>query len=191
MKNTIKINGINITIEGNPVCLENIELTSEMSAQELATSGGLIKALVGELKPLIQEAVKPVATPAVTTTAPTPTNNYKNNNYNKSNKNNCKNNQRAFDSIPKPKELTEVGYKVWTFETGCYLNEDRIKIIVDNAKYNVIHINIMSAHQQAHIHIYPDKTTFHGASMETLPELLKHIGMPEAIQAYLLKVVAL
>ena len=199
MKNTIKINGINITIEGNPVCLENIELTSEMSAQELATSGGLIKALIGELKPLIQEAVKPVATPAVTT--PTTNNcinnrnNYKNNYDNK--KSDCSKNykkesrQHNFDAIPKPEGFEEVGYKRWIYESGSYVGEDRLAVHLDNAKYGVIHINVMSAHQSVHIHMYPDNTTYNGASPETIREILKHIGMPEELQHYILKVVAL
>ena len=206
MKNTITINGLAITIEGCPVQLDHVELTSEMSAQEIATSGGLIKQLISELKPLITEAVKPVATPAVTTTAPTPTNNYnnysnnyKNNNYNKSN--NCKDSnykkdnhgshQRAFDALPKPAELREDGYKSWAYEVGSYADGNRLKVKVDNTKWDVIHINIMSTTQQAHVHIYPDTTTWHGASMETLPEMIKHMGVPESLQQYILKVVAM
>jgi hypothetical protein len=183
MKNTFVLNGLNITIEGQPIAIDKLEVTSEMSAQELATSGGLIKALVGELKPLIQEAVKPVATPA-TTAVTTPTNNYKNYDNNGMH-------QRAFDTLPKPQELTEVGFKLWTYEVGSYSDGNRLKVNVDNTKYDVIHINIMSTHQQAHIHIYPDNTTWHGVSMETLPEFLNHIGVSEALQAYLIKVVTL
>ena len=197
MKNTFVLNGLNITIEGQPIAIDKLEVTSEMSAQELATSGGLIKALVGELKPLIQEAVKPVATPAVTTTTP-------NNNYNKSNNNynnNCKNNkndnykkesrQHNFDAIPKPEGFKEVGYKRWMYESGSFAGEDRLAVHVDNAKYGVIHINVMSTHQSVHIHMYPDNTTYNGASPETIREILKHIGMPEEFQHYILKVVAL
>ncbi len=196
MKNSITINGLAITIEGCPVQLDHVELTSEMSAQEIATSGGLIKALVGELKPLIQEAVKPVATPAVTTTTP-------NNNYNKSNNNynNYKNNkndnykkeslQHNFDAIPKPEGFKEVGYKRWIYESGSFAGEDRLAVHLDNAKYGVIHINVISTHQSVHIHMYPDNTTYNGASPETIREMLKHIGMPEEFQHYILKVVAL
>ena len=197
MKNTFVLNGLNITIEGQPIAIDKLEVTSEMSAQELATSGGLIKALVGELKPLIQEAVKPVATPAVTTTTP-------NNNYNKSNNNynnNCKNNkndnykkesrQHNFDAIPKPEGFKEVGYKRWIYESGSFAGEDRLAVYVDNAKYGVIHINVISAHQSVHIHMYPDNTTYNGASPETIREILKHIGMPEEFQHYILKVVTL
>lgn len=202
MKNTITINGLSFTIEGCPVQLDHVELTSEMSVQEIATSGGLIKALTAELKPLITEAIKP-ATPAIPTTAP---NNYNSKNYNKGNyknydnRSNYKNDnrnydngmhQRAFDTLPKPQELTEVGFKRWSYEVGSYSDNNRLKVNVDNTKYDVIHINIMSTHQQAHIHIYPDNTTWHGVSMETLPEFLKHIGVSEALQAYLLKVATL
>jgi hypothetical protein len=202
MKNTFVLNGLSITIEGQPIAIDKLEVTSEMSAQELATSGGLISGLIKEIKPLIAEAVKPVATPAVTTTAPTPTNhnysnNYKNNNYSNNYKNNNYKNdnygshQRAFDALPKPTELREDGYKSWAYEVGSYAEGNRLKIKVDNTKWDVIHINIMSTTQQAHVHIYPDTTTWHGASLETLPEIIKHMGVPETIQAYLLKVVAL
>jgi hypothetical protein len=162
-----------------------------MSAQELATSGGLISGLIKEIKPLIAEAVKPVATPAPTTTTPVNNtrnnykNNYGNNNYNPGS------HQRAFNALSKPAELREDGYKSWAYEVGSYAEGNRLKIKVDNTKWDVIHINIMSTTQQAHVHIYPDKTTWHGASLETLPEMIKHMGVPEAIQAYLLKVVAL
>lgn len=197
MKNSITINGLAITIEGCPVQLDHVELTIEMSAQELATSGGLIKALVGELKPLIQEAVKPVATPAVTTTTP-------NNNYNKSNNNynnNCKNNkndnykkesrQHNFDAIPKPEGFKEVGYKRWIYESGSYAGEDRLAVHLDNAKYGVIHINVMLAHQSVHIHKYPTETKINGCRFDQLPEFLKWSGIPDELQSYIMKVVAL
>lgn len=200
MKNIVKITGINLTVEGCPVQLEGIELTSEISAQEIATSGGLIKSLVSELKPLIQEATKPV-TPTVTTTAPT-NHNYSNNYKNKYNSNYGNNNykndnykkesrQHNFDAIPKPEGFKEVGYKRWIYESGSFAGEDRLAVHLDNAKYGVIHINVMSAHQSVHIHIYPDNTTYNGASPETIREILKHIGMPEEFQHYILKVVAL
>ena len=202
MKNTIKLTGINITVEGNPIAINDLELSSEMTAQEIATSGGLIKALVGELKPLIAEAVKPVATPAVTTTAPTPTNNYNNysNNYksNNYNKNDNKNDntrtleiQQKFDALIRPAELTEGKSRSWVYEYGSYNDGDRIKVNIDNTKFGVLHVNIMTCYLQVHIHVYPDKTTWHGASSATFCQLLKHIGMPATIQEYLMKVVTL
>lgn len=204
MKNSITINGLAITIEGCPVQLDHVELTSEMSAQELATSGGLIKALVGELKPLIQEAVKPATTPAVTTTTTAPAithdrnnkdNNYKNNYKDITNSKNdntrALNIQSSFDALERPEELREDKYKTWVYEYGSYCNGDRIKVNIDNTKLGVLHVNILTSYLQVHIHVYPDKTTWHGSSSATFHELLKHMGMPEAIQTYLLKVVAL
>ena len=193
MKNTFVLSGVSIAIEGQPIAIDKLEVTSEMTVQEIATSGGLIKQLIGELKPLIAEAVKPVATPAVTTTAPTPTNNYKNNNYKNNRNDNYKKESRQhnFDAIPKPEGFKEVGYKRWIYESGSYAGEDRLAVHLDNAKYGVIHINVMSAHQSVHIHMYPDNTTYNGASPETIREILKHIGVPEEFQHYILKVVAL
>ena len=204
MKNSITINGLAITIEGCPVQLDHVELTSEMSAQELATSGGLIKALVGELKPLITEAIKPATTPAVTTTTTAPAithdrnnkdNNYKNNYKDITNSKNdntrALNIQSSFDALERPEELREDKYKTWVYEYGSYCNGDRIKVNIDNTKLGVLHVNILTSYLQVHIHVYPDKTTWHGSSSATFHELLKHMGMPEAIQTYLLKVVAL
>lgn len=187
MKNTIKINGINITIEGNPVCLENIELISEMSAQELATSGGLIKQLVSELKPLIAEAVKPVATPAVTTTAPTPTNNYKNNNYNKND--NRKDLQKIFSGIQKPECLTEKDSE-WKWKASDSYN-NRCSVCVQNDEFNVVRIHIMSHNCWIHIHKYPSETKIDGCRFDQLPEFMKWSGIPDELQSYILKVVAL
>ena len=213
MKNTFVLNGLNITIEGNPVSIEHVELTSDMTVQEIATSGGLIKQLISELKPLIAEATKPVVTPAVTTTAPTPTNNYnnysnnyknkynsnygnnnyKNDNYNKSNTDNTRalNIQSSFDALERPEDLREDKYKTWVYEYGSYNDGDRIKVNIDNTKFGVLHVNIITCYLQVNIHVYPDKTTWHGASAATFSEMLKHIGMPEELQAYLLKVVTL
>lgn len=198
MKNTFVLNGLNITIEGNPVSIEHVELTSDMTVQEIATSGGLIKQLISELKPLIAEATKPVVTPAVTTTAPTPTNNYNNykNNYkditnSKNDNTRALNIQSSFDALERPEELREDKYKTWVYEYGSYCNGDRIKVSIDNTKFGVLHVNILTSYLQVHIHVYPDKTTWHGSSSATFHELLKHMGMPEAIQTYLLKVVAL
>lgn len=204
MKNTFVVNGLSITIEGQPIAIDKLEVTSEMSAQELATSGGLIKALVGELKPLITEAIKPATTPAVTTTTTAPAithdrnnkdNNYKNNYKDITNSKNdntrALNIQSSFDALERPEELREDKYKTWVYEYGSYCNGDRIKVNIDNTKLGVLHVNILTSYLQVHIHVYPDKTTWHGSSSATFHELLKHMGMPEAIQTYLLKVVAL
>ena len=195
MKNTIKINGINITIEGNPVCLENIELTSEMSAQELATSGGLIKALVGELKPLIAEATKPVVTPAITT-APTNhncSNNYKNNNYNKGNNYNKndkpKDLQKTFSDITKPECLTEKDAE-WKWKASDSYN-NRCSVCVQNDEFNIVRIHIMSHNCWVHIHKYPSETKIDGCRIDQLPEFMKWSGIPEELQSYIMKVVAL
>ena len=204
MKNTFVLNGLNITIEGNPVSIEHVELTSDMTVQEIATSGGLIKQLISELKPLIAEATKPVVTPAVTTTTTAPAithdrnnkdNNYKNNYKDITNSKNdntrALNIQSSFDALERPEELREDKYKTWVYEYGSYCNGDRIKVNIDNTKLGVLHVNILTSYLQVHIHVYPDKTTWHGSSSATFHELLKHMGMPEAIQTYLLKVVAL
>lgn len=199
MKNTIKINGINITVEGCPVQLENIELTSEMSAQELATSGGLVKALIGELKPLIAEAVKPaVVTPAITT-APATNHNYsnnyknKNNNYNKGNNYNKndkpKDLQKTFSDITKPECLTEKDSE-WKWKASDSYN-NRCSVCVQNDEFNIVRIHIMSHNCWVHIHKYPSETKIDGCRFDQLPEFMKWSGIPEELQEYILKVVAL
>lgn len=199
MKNTVKITGINLTVESCPVQLENIELTSEMSAQELATSGGLIKALIGELKPLIQEATRPaVVTPAITT-APTNhnySNNYKNNknnNYNKGNNYNKndkpKDLQKTFSDITKPECLTEKDSE-WKWKASDSYN-NRCSVCVQNDEFNIVRIHIMSHNCWVHIHKYPTETKLDGCRFDQLPEFLKWSGIPEALQEYIMKVVAL
>lgn len=213
MKNTVKINGINLTVEGCPVQLENIELTSEMSAQELATSGGLIKQLISELKPLIAEAIKPaVVTPAVTTTTPNYNNhnnrnNYKNNygtdkiapainqiydnkkNYDHSDNKNHKNIQKTFSETTKPECLTAKNGE-WRWKEAEDSN-NRCSVCVQNDEFNIVRIHIMSHNSWVHIHKYPSETKIDGCKFDQLPEFLKWSGIPEELQSYILKVVAL
>ena len=122
-------------------------------------------------------------------------NNYKNNYKDITNSKNdntrALNIQSSFDALERPEELREDKYKTWVYEYGSYCNGDRIKVNIDNTKLGVLHVNILTSYLQVHIHVYPDKTTWHGSSSATFHELLKHMGMPEAIQTYLLKVVAL
>lgn len=213
MKNTFVLSDVTLTVEGNPVSIGKLEVTSEMSPQEIATSGGLIKSLVGELKPLITEATKPVvATPATITTPVNNTrNNYKNNygnnnykndnyknnydrsgNYNKSNHNNkYLRVQEAFNNLTVPEELKETGGRTWTYECGSFSNGDRLRINIDNAKFGVVHVNVMTANQSFHVHVYPDNKQFSGVSPETMVELLRWTKMPEAIQGYILKIATL
>ena len=196
MKNTFVLNGLNITIEGNPVSIEHVELTSDMTVQEIATSGGLIKGLINELKPLIKEAVKPVITPAITT-APTTnhnySNNYKNNNYNKGNNYNKNDNhkdlQKVFSGIQKPECLTAKDAE-WRWKTEATAN-NRCSVCVQNDEFNVVRIHILTNATWVHIHKYPTETKIDGCRFDQLPEFLKWSGMPEALQAYILKVVAM
>lgn len=195
MKNTFVLNGLNITIEGQPIAIDKLEVTSEMTVQEIATSGGLIKALVGEIKPLIAEAVKPVATPAITT-APTNhnyNNNYKNNNYNKGNNYNKNDNhkdlQKVFSGIQKPECLTEKDSE-WKWKASDSYN-NRCSVCVQNDEFNIVRIHIMSHNSWVHIHKYPSETKIDGCKFDQLPEFLKWSGIPEELQSYILKVVDL
>ena len=202
MKNTFVVNGLSITIEGQPIAIDKLEVTSEMSAQELATSGGLIKALVGELKPLIQEAVKPVAIAPTPTPTPAPannynrnnnhSNNYKNNNYNKGNYNkndNHKDLQKIFSGIQKPECLTEKDSE-WKWKASDSYN-NRCSVCVQNDEFNVVRIHIMSHNCWIHIHKYPSETKIDGCRFDQLPEFMKWSGIPDELQSYILKVVAL
>ena len=67
MKNTFTLNGLNLTVDGQPINIDHLEVSSEMSAQELPTTSGLISGLIKEIKPLITEAIKPVAIAPTTT----------------------------------------------------------------------------------------------------------------------------
>lgn len=186
MKNTFVLNGLNITIEGQPIAIDKLEVTSEMSAQELATSGGLISGLIKEIKPLIAEAVKPVATPAITT-APTNRNYNKGNNYNKND--NHKDIQKVFSGIQKPECLTAKNGE-WRWKEAEDSN-NRCSVCVQNDEFNIVRIHIMSHNSWVHIHKYPSETKIDGCKFDQLPEFLKWSGIPEELQSYILKVVAL
>lgn len=197
MKNTIKINGINITVEGCPVQLENIELTFLMSAQELATSGGLISGLIKEIKPLIQEAVKPAGvTPNYNNR--NNRNNYKNGtdkiydnkkNYDHSDNKNHKNIQKTFSETTKPDCLKSKNGE-WRWKTEADSN-NRCSVCVQNDEFNVVRIHIMNNNSWVHIHKYPTETKIDGCRFDQLPEFMKWSGMPDELQEYIRTVVAL
>lgn len=192
MKNTFVLNGLNITIEGQPIAIDKLEVTSEMSAQELATSGGLIKALVGELKPLLSEAIKPVATPA-TTAVTTPTNNYKNRNNNsyknnknydnKGNYNKPKSITKAFIEMPKPEAL-EASDQIYKYKNI---------VTIDGSEYDCIHVHVYAMKRWMHVHVRPNNTSFIGSDIkaEEMEDFLSTIDIPVEIQEYIKKVVAL
>lgn len=190
MKNAITINGLAITIEGCPVQLDHVELTSEMSAQELATSGGLIKQLISEIKPLIAEATKPVATPAI----PTPNNyNKSNNNYNsyknnknydnKGNYNKPKSITKAFIEMPKPEALESSG-QIYKYKNI---------VTIDGSEYDCIHVHVYAMKRWMHVHVHPNNASFIGSDIkaEEMEDFLSTIDIPVEIQEYIKKVVAL
>ena len=198
MKNTFVLNGLAIAIEGQPITIEKLEVTSELTAQELATSGGLITGLLKEIKPLISEATKPVAiTPATTTpTNHNYSNNYKNNknnNYNKGNNYNKndkpKDLQKTFSDITKPECLTEKDSE-WKWKASDSYN-NRCSVCVQNDEFNIVRIHIMSHNCWVHIHKYAAETKIDGCRFDQLPEFMKWSGIPEALQEYIMKVVAL
>lgn len=192
MKNTFVVNGLSITIEGQPIAIDKLEVTSEMSAQELATSGGLIKQLISELKPLITEAIKPVATPA-TTAVTTPTNNYKNRNNNsyknnknydnKGNYNKPKSITKAFIEMPKPEAL-EASDQIYKYKNI---------VTIDGSEYDCIHVHVYAMKRWMHVHVRPNNTSFIGSDIkaEEMEDFLSTIDIPVEIQEYIKKVVAL
>lgn len=192
MKNTFVLNGLAIAIEGQPITIEKLEVTSELTAQELATSGGLIKALIGELKPLLSEAIKPVATPA-TTAVTTPTNNYKNRNNNsyknnknydnKGNYNKPKSITKAFIEMPKPEAL-EASDQIYKYKNI---------VTIDGSEYDCIHVHVYAMKRWMHVHVRPNNTSFIGSDIkaEEMEDFLSTIDIPVEIQEYIKKVVAL
>jgi len=195
MNINLALNGLSTTVDGNPINIEHAEISCELTTQEIATGGGLISALSREFKPLIKEAVKPVVTPAITT-APTNrnyNNNHKNNNYNKGNNYNKNDNrkdiQKTFSEITKPECLTAKDAE-WRWKTEATAN-NRCSVCVQNDEFNVVRIHIMTNATWVHIHKYPSETKIDGCRFDQLPEFLKWSGMPEELQSYIMKVVAL
>ena len=198
MKNTIKINGINITIEGNPVCLENIELTSEVSAQELATSGGLIKGLINELKPYIDMAIQANNKPAtpVTTTAPArvvtgvPAPKQIPSNDGIIHAKEPKGSfslTKAFTEMPIPENIESVSYMKYRFKN------EQSEITVDASEYNCIHIHVYAMKKWMHVHVHPNNASFVGSDIkpEEMDDFLGASGIPVEIQEDVKKVVTL
>ena len=200
MKNTFVLNNINLTVDGNPFSIDKLEVTSEMTVQEIATSGGLINNLVKEIKPLITEAIKPATTPAITTAPTTNHNysnnykNYKNNNHNYSNNYNKndkpKDLQKTFSDITKPECLTEKNSEwKWKGEADSIFN--RCSVCIQNDEFNIVRIHISTNQTWVHIHKYPTETKIDGCRFDQLPEFMKWSGIPEELQSYIMKVVAL
>jgi hypothetical protein len=189
MKNTFNLNGLNITIEGQPIAIDKLEVTSEMSAQELATSGGLIKALVGELKPLITEAVKPVVTPA-NTAAPTTNRNYKNNYKNKVEKPETKNITKEWRKISVPEELKPEGNDKYRWCSSKEYYGDSVS--VDGSTYGVVYIHMYAMKRKSFIIIRNNEVRYEDdIKREDFHEFLENIKIPENIKNYIIKVVAL
>lgn len=198
MKNTFVVNGLSITIEGQPIAIDKLEVTSEMSAQELATSGGLIKALVGELKPLIQEAVKPVAiAPAPT---PTSANNYKNSydrsstynkGYNKNNENPKKNNiTKEWRKISVPEELAPVGADKYRWHDQQYPCGDSVSI--DGSTFGTVYMHIYSMNKKSFIIVRSGQVRYEDdIKVEDFNDFIQTINIPANVKNYIMQVINL
>lgn len=190
MKNTFKINSIAITIEGNPVELNGIEFTNEASVQELATSGGLIKSLVAELKPLIEEATKP----APQVPMPQIQNTHNNHNYNRKNEKPKFVKPDAPESVElrtnklmldKPASIENTGFHKWEY---CD-KENNNKVTFELSITETLDISIKGNGTMVWIHVYGSNTKISGLDFESLPLFLDQAGFPADVKAFIMKAI--
>ena len=195
MKNTFNLNGVQITIDGQPINIDHLEVTSEMTVQELATSGGLISGLIKEIKPLIAEATKPV-TPSVTTTAPArvvtgvPAPKQIPSNDGIIHAKEPKGSfslTKAFTEMPIPENIESVSYMKYRFKN------EQSEVTVDASEYNCIHIHVYAMKKWMHVHVHPNNASFVGSDIkpEEMDDFLGASGIPVEIQEYVKKVVTL
>jgi len=195
MKNIIKINSIAITVEGNPIELNGIEFTNEASAQELATSGALIKGLINELKPLIQEAVKPQATEPVVRRVervePTPTPAPVKVSATPVEKKSLerKNLSKAFREIERPVSLKETGFKTWEWKSQETIPTRIINVKASELDHVMISLKVSET--WVHVHVRPDNTRIVGVSPEDFIEFLNYGEFPGDVREYVEKVATL
>ena len=185
MKNTFKLTGINFTIEGNPIAIDNIELTSEMTAQELATSGGLINGLLKELKPLIEEATKPVPAPQI----------QQNNNYNNQKKEKATYiKPDAPESVEmrvnrlilsKPDSVQNIGFRKWEFKDL----DNKCSVTFELDMTDSFNISIKGNGTMIWIHVYGSNTKISGLDFGSLPLFLDQAGFPADVKAFIMKAI--
>lgn len=211
MKNTFKFDGINITVDGNPVEIKPIEFTNEISTQELATNGGLIMSLIKEIKPYIDMAIQASNKPATTTT---PINKNKNNNNkkinnyksdNNYNKNNYKNDNKKYTTpeLPKHFSITKEWRKITIPESLKSDGVDKYRwtgkeypigdsVSVDGSTYGVIYIHIHAMKKKAFVVVRNNNVRFEDdIKPEEFNEFLDVIDIPKDIKNYIEKVIAI
>ena len=201
MKNIFRLENITLTVDGTPVELNGLTIENESSVQEIATSGGLIKQLVQELKPLIQAAtttaparvrVTPIAEPpadmirVARVSEPTPV---KVCETPETPSTEPKSLAKAFNEIKIPESMALKGYKTWEWKDTPKLATRMVNVSATDI--NHIMITIMSGDTWVYVHIRPNNTKINGVAPEEFKDFLEFCELPDEIREYLEKVIAI
>ena len=205
MKTTFKLESIALTIEGNPVELKGIELTTEASGQEIATAGGNLNNLVeliGDIAERFDQTHTPIKeikiNPVTKVSEPKhevkdvkaekpelPTSNF------------CEVEDpkpkfsvtKEWRKIPVPKSFSEHKPDEYRWSSDGLMGDS---VAVDGSKYNVIYVIIRAMNKEAFISIRNDNVKFsNDIGPEDFQDYIDVINIPDDIKAYIRKVVEL
>jgi len=208
MKTTFKLDSLAFTIDDQPVELKGLEITSEASAQEIATSGGNFNSLVeiiGNIaerfnnnKPEIEVKVKEepvevkpepitdfceIKVKEKTKKPELPTSSW-------SGGQPKFNLTKAWRAIPVPKSMkqTDVDQYRWEGEKGLLGDS----VSVNGATYGVVYIHVYGMKQRCFITVRSGNAKFEDdIRPEDFEEFLSTINIPEDVKEYIRKVVEL
>ena len=217
MKTMFKIDSLTLTIEGNPIELKGLEISSEASAQEIATSGGFINQMVetiGDIAerfdnntPVVKEInvepkVEPVEVKTKKVSKPIKPELHNDFREIKSEIPELptatfhggepikKNITKAWRAIPVPEEFKSVGTNKYRWEGKKGVLGDSVS--VNGQTYGIVYIHIYGLKKRSFIIIREDNVEFEDdIRPEEFKEFLDVIDIPDSIKDYIKKVVEL
>lgn len=190
MKNTFKINSISITIDGNPVEINGFEISNEISTQELAAQGGLIKGIMNSVMPFVEKVTTSTMAPikeSFKEPVQAPVKEPMTTSFKEVEETTEKCITTLFDSVEKPEALKPDGFRTWKWEDES--SHEYVEVIANN--FNSIRVKVWSQNVLASIYVKPGEIRVYNISKELIPEFLKASSIPGDIQEYILKVVNL
>ena len=197
-KTTFKINSIALTIEGNPVELNGLEITTEATAQELATAGGNINKLVeiiGDIAerfdnqtPVKEIEVKDVKPVEVKKPQPMNTDFCEIKVKEKTEKPKFSI-TKEWKKIQVPVSLKEHKANEYRWSADGIMGD---YVSIDGSKFNVIFIIIRAMGKEAFVSVRADNVKFsNDICAEDFQDYIDVINIPEDIKDYIRKVVEL
>ena len=213
-KMNFKINGINVTVDGNPITIENVEITTEADVHEIATSGGFINQLVetidniaerfdnGNRTPVEEIKVKVKEEPVEVKPEPItdfceikvkektkkpelPTSSWSGGQPVKK-----FNITKAWRAIPVPKSMKKTDKDQYRWEGEKGLLSDSVSI--NGATFGAVYIHVYGMKKRAFIVVRNDNVEFEDdIRPEEFQDFLDAISIPGDIKEYIQKVISL